>query len=63
MRVEASKDSHEGLLFDIEYDIVGVSYENVDGEKVNEKGCATTANGGICAFTGKDSWGMAWTSR
>ena len=62
MRVEGSNPSHEGVSFDIEYDIVGVSYENVDGENVNEKGCATTANGGICAFTGKDSWGTARTS-
>ena len=29
---------------------------------MNEKGCATTANGGICAFTGKDNRGVAWTS-
>jgi len=29
---------------------------------VNEKGSATTASGGTCAFIGKDSWGMAWTS-
>jgi hypothetical protein len=55
VRVEASNDSHDGVPFDIEYDIDGVSYEKVEGEKVNEKGCATTANGGICAFTGKDS--------
>ena len=29
---------------------------------MNEKGSATTANGGTCAFIGKDSWGMAWTN-
>ena len=29
---------------------------------MNEKGSATTASGGTCAFIGKDSWGMAWTS-
>lgn len=29
---------------------------------MNEKGSATIASGGTCAFIGKDSWGMAWTS-
>jgi hypothetical protein len=55
VRVAASNDNHDIELFDIEYDIDGVSYENVDGEKVKEKGCATTAKGGTCALTGKDS--------
>lgn len=61
VREEASNFSHDGVLFDIEYDIVGVSYEKVDGEKVNEKGWAATANGGTWALTGKASCGTAWT--
>jgi hypothetical protein len=55
VRVELSKDNHEGVSLEIEYDIEGLSYENVDGEKVNENGCETTANGGTCALTGKES--------
>ena len=62
VRVEASNDSHEGVLLDIEYDIEGLSYENVEGEKVKEKGCDTTASGGTCALTGNVSCGIAWTS-
>lgn len=59
VRVDASNANHEGVLFDIEYDIEGESYENVEGEKVKEKGSETTARGGTCAFTGKVSWGIA----
>jgi hypothetical protein len=59
VRVEASKESHEGVSFDIEYDIEGLSYENVEGEKVKEKGWETTANGGTCALTGNVSCGIA----
>jgi hypothetical protein len=55
VRVPLSNDIHDGVLFDIEYVIEGVSYENVEGEKVNEKGSATTASGGTCAFIGKDN--------
>ena len=50
------------MLFDIEYDIVGASCENVDGEKVNENDCDTTANGGTCAFKGNCNRGIACTS-
>ena len=62
VRVALSNDIHEGVLFDIEYNIEGVSYEKVEGEKVNEKGSETTASGGTWSFMGKDSRGMAWTS-
>jgi len=46
VREEASKPNHDGVLFEIEYDIDGESYENVEGENVNENGCETTARGG-----------------
>jgi hypothetical protein len=61
VREEASNFSHDGVLLDIEYDIVGVLYEKVEGENVNEKGWAATANGGTWALTGKASCGTAWT--
>ena len=62
VRVDALKDNHDGVLFEIVYDIEGESYENVEGEKVNEKGWETTARGGTCAFTGKVSWGIDCTN-
>jgi hypothetical protein len=47
-------------LFETEYVTVGASYENVDGENVNENGWDTTASGGTCALMGNESCGIAW---
>jgi hypothetical protein len=59
VRVELSNVNHDGVSLEIEYVIEGLSYEKVEGENVNEKGCDTTANGGTCALTGNESWGIA----
>jgi len=44
---EPSKDIHDGISLDTKYDMDGVLYENVDGERVNENCWPTTARGGI----------------